>query len=275
MKKFKKNEKGMTLIEMIVAIAIFGMTCATLFTAMLFAINSNKLSIYTGREMQQQQNVVEEYNHLDSLGANGVIKNNLGGLSGNKITLDAVFDDGTKVSNENVYAFQAKLNNIDVDAGYSLRFFEPESNEVRPDPDKGFYWVKIWNYSSANIDDLQVTWDPAVTLINSGGTNHQERIWEIILPNGCAAFGMLIKNTPDTVEELWAYQEQYTNMFTNMYGDELSDGTLPTFILTRSNMLDYCELDPVTNKPTGYINVYYYKGNYYNFDGYEAARAAG
>ena len=145
MKKFKKNEKGMTLVEMIVAIALFGMTCATLFTAILFAINSNKLSLYTGREMQQQTNVSEQYNNLDSLGANGVIKNNMGGLAGNKIQLDAKFDNGDVVSNKEVYAFQAKLNNMDVDAGYSLRFFEPESNEVKPQPEDGFYWIKLWN----------------------------------------------------------------------------------------------------------------------------------
>lgn len=269
MKKFKKNEKGMTLVEMIVAIALFGMTCATLFTAILFAINSNKLSLYTGREMQQQTNVSEQYNNLDSLGANGVIKNNMGGLAGNKIQLDAKFDNGDVVSNKEVYAFQAKLNNMDVDAGYSLRFFEPQSNDVKPQPEDGFYWIKLWNYSSANIDHMWVVRDPKVTFIDSSGNNINNEIWEINVADGCISFGMMIKRTPDTVENLWAYQEEYTNMFE----DPTSVGTYPNFILTRSNLANFCEIDPTTNKPTGNVNIYYYNGNYYNYEDYEAAKA--
>ena len=212
--KLPKNEKGMTLVEIIVATAIFGMTCATLFTSILYAVEQNKNSYYAGKEIQLQMNSAEKYNSKKSIFDNKVLKYKFSSTRSNKVTYAIDFSTTTDgidsghsfdMTNDDVYAYMAIKGVEDRAAEYQMRFFEAE-NKNAVDPDAKKYWINLYNYSSS---DRQI----AITINESAGVGlyefngdpiaHEKEGIVLADDNGTGRMmtGLNLKNYDDSNEE--------------------------------------------------------------------------
>ena len=270
--RFSKNEKGMTLIEIIVATAVFSVACATLFTAILFALKQNKENYFAGNEIQMQMNSAERYDSKKSLLDNKVVKYRFSSNHSNKVSYQVDFrstHDGTTtghhfdLSDDNVYAYMAIKGTNDTAATYQMRFFEPE-NTLAVDPDEGKFWVNFYNYSSTDLQRaITVNEGAGATLYNAQGDTVAHE-WEGIAladTNGAVSLqiGLSIKNMDASKDEILVIGE-WNNEYFSGEGYALLPGD--DFLLTRDNLDDFCEKDG--GNLTGYINIYYDGSNFYN-----------
>lgn len=269
MMKLKKVEKGMTLVEIIVATALFAITCAVLFTSILFALKSNKESYYAGEEIQMQMNSAENYDDKKTLFDNKVAKYRLNGSNNVVLKVDFARDtDGNSrgnsfyFSNDSVYAYQANAGYKDNTAKYNMRFFKPDSNTAF-DPSSGKYWVRFHNYSGVD-QDLEVYFNEAegVTCYGSDGNysgyhychkNMADNTGKVSLQ-----FGIDIKAFTGTSIFMYGeYNNDYyhSTTYTPMPGRDLE--------LDTGNFDYFCEKDESGNL-TGYLEIYYDGTDYYN-----------
>ncbi len=276
--KFSKNEKGMTLIEIIVATAVFGVACATLFTAILFAIQENKENYYAGNEIQMQMNSAERYNSKKTLLDNKVVKYRFSDTHSNKVSYIVDFNqthDGTdtdhdfELSDDKVYAYMAIKGTNDRAATYQMRFFEAE-NALAVNPDDGKFWVNFYNYSGAQLDRAITINEPdGATLYSATGEPIAHEFEGLALPdrNGAVSLqvGVDISNLSATEDEILVIGE-----WNNEYFSESGYTLLPgdDFLLTRSNLDTFCEKDG--GNYTGYINIYYDGEGFYSREQMEA-----
>ena len=276
--RFSKNEKGMTLIEIIVATAVFGVACATLFTAILFAIKENKENYFAGNEIQMQMNSAERYNSKKSLLDNKVVKYRFSSNHSNKVEYYVDFStthDGVNtghtfdMSDNKVYAYMAIKGTNDRAATYQMRFFEPENTNV-VDVSEGKYWVNFYNFSSTDLDRAITVNEPAGATLYSATGEPVAHEWEGIAladSNGAVSLqiGLNIKNMDPAKKEIIVIGE-----WNNEYFNDPSYTLLPSddFLLTRDNIDHFCEMED--GKYTGYINIYFDGTNFYNAEQMEA-----
>ena len=148
MKKNSKNKKGMTLVEDIIAMALLSGMSAMLVTVAVAAKRQNLENYYRNNEMYTQAVNAEQYNDNKTVNMNELKVNKFSssGKTTNEFALEADFGSGIKF-NTTAYGFKAKLNNIDEDAGYQLKFLQGKDINITPNPEKSVYWVKFYNNS--------------------------------------------------------------------------------------------------------------------------------
>ncbi|MBR1749483.1 MAG: type II secretion system protein [Ruminococcus sp.] len=268
--KFKKLEKGMTLVEIIVATALFAITCATLFTAILFALKNNKQNYYAGEEIQMQMNSAENYDENKTLFDNKVAKYRINGSNNVELKVDFATDTNGYArsnpfyfSNDEVYAYQANARYKDSTANYNMRFFQAKSN-VAYDPSSKKFWVRFHNYSSTDLSmDVYSNEADGVSLIDDQGNY--------------AGKHFVHKNIADDTGKVSLQFGLSLASFTGtggifFYGDWLNDyynnpsyTMVPgkDFELTASNLDYYCIKDE-NGDLTGEIEIYYDGNDYYN-----------
>ena len=262
--KIHKNEKGMTLVEIIVATAVFAVACATLFTAILFAIDQNKENHYAGEEIQLQMNSAEKYNSKKSTMDNKVVKYRFSSTRSNKVNYLINFkktSDGTVTShdfyllNTDVYAYMAIKSTIDRAAAYQMRFFEPQ-NTIAVDADEQKFWISVHNYGSTDKEfDLSVNPATHCDLYDYTGRSYVGTYESNALSdeNGAVSFqtGINLKNYDGVADEVFLIAD-WNNGYFDGSGYTVKPGDL---MVTKDNLDSFKEM--VDGKFTGYINIYY------------------
>lgn len=271
----KKNEKGMTLVEIIVATAVFSIMTAMLFTAILYAIKANKESFYSGKEIQMQMNSAERYDKNKTLFDNKVVKYRFGPAHDNHPDYYIDFTQTTdgvstghpssyEFENNNVYSYMAVAGVEDRTATYQMRFFKAE-NSAAFDASKGKYWMQFYNYSST---DLQHEATP--------NTSEGVKLYDFYgnaFPKGYAGLckadvtgvctytvGLDISNyDPSSGEPLFLYGDWNNDYFSGLTSYTPTAGR--DLLFTYNDLNEFCAVDANGNR-TGYINIYYCDGQF-------------
>lgn len=157
----KKNTKGMTLVEVIIAMCILGVLAAMFVTIAVRAKQENLYNLRRSNEMYEQAAFAESYNTDVKYGSNVKVTKLLtgGSSSDNKFVLEADFkSQGLKLTTE-AYGYKVdrdKRNKDTKDGNYQLRFFRSEYGSIAepPDPDNGKYCVRVYNDTGAQIEYL-------------------------------------------------------------------------------------------------------------------------
>jgi len=146
----KTNKKGMTLVECIIAMAVFAIA-TTGFT--MVATTCMKAQAKASRRMTATNNQTTNLEHFSSYSkvldpeyCN--VKPMSTGINKFKMT----FDFGTvKVENDDIYGYRSVLDPSSPDGVFELSFF---SAAEQVDLAEGEYWITLYNNSSS-----QHTWD--------------------------------------------------------------------------------------------------------------------
>ena len=276
--KMKKVEKGFTLVEILVAICLFGITCAVLFSAILFALKYNKENHYAGEEIQMQMNSAENYNNKQSLFDNKVAPYRFSNGK-HKVLLKVNFgstSDGTgtghdfSFTNSDVYAYQANAGFEDRTAAYNMRFFDPENANLF-DPSAGKWWVRFHNYSSVDLGrEVYINNSLGIGMFGKDGNSLGSRYSKLDLSDSTGAvsfqFGLDLSHYTGTDADSIFFVGNWNSDF---YND-------PTYIPSSSEIeviasaLDSykesieSEEHPGTYELTGYIDFYYDGEGIYN-----------
>ncbi len=250
MKKLRKNQKGMTLVEIIVAMTLLGIMSGMFVTAAVYAVKSNAQNYQRDKEMHTQAVDAAQYNDnknydMDDLKVNKLIAS---GTTSNEFTLTADFGSGIKWETT-AYGFKSKLNNYQKNVSYQLKFFQGKNTSVQPDASKGIYWVKFYN--DCGVDTLGYVETPETV----GG-----RFFDV---NSTTAGNTLLLNTPTGSKSEFGFVAASAGM-TDFFGFSENGGMYADdyaslgneFKITDANFDYYCEVDADGNK-TGYIIIHY------------------
>lgn len=283
--KIKKSEKGFTLIEILVSIALFGMTCAILFTSILFALKNNKENHYAGEEIQMQMNSAENYSNKKTLFDNKVAAYRIDGS--NQVEIKVKYNktsDGKDmnrgaviptIKNDNVFAYQANAGYMDRSAAYNMRFFEPEEGNLY-DPDSNRWWIRFHNISSVNVSrEVYINPGNSIVIYGMDGESVGTHYSKMDLADSTGAvsfqFGLDLSNTPESDPALSLFfVGDWNNDFYNPESEYVKNNE-EDIEITLTNIDKYKEYvknvlngddddptnDVVTEELTGYIDFYY------------------
>ena len=287
--KLKKVQKGFTLVEILVAIALFSATCAVLFGAIVFAINNNKENHYAGEEIQMQMNSAENYNNKQTLFDNKVAAHRFSGS--NKVQLKVDFSkttDGTSTgntfsfSNDNVYAYQANAGYEDRYATYHMRFFDPEKADLY-DPASKKWWVRFHNYSTVNVGrEVYINPSNGVRIYGSDGKSHGTHFSNLDLFDSTGAvsyqFGLDLSSALLSPGDSIMFVGDWYNDF---YNDPTYKSTMDStreYEFTVDNIDKFKEIveddETGVEEPSGYIDVYYDGTGIYSKSEFDAIHVA-
>lgn len=149
----KKNENGMTLVEVVVSMAILGIVSTMMITCLTFAINANRQNYDRNGEVSKQQVAVDKYDPSGSFDKS-VVKNRVGNTTSNKVNLSADFGTtlGVKWDVSNINTFKAAYTNTDKKNSYQLKCIKPtDTLNIDPDPVNSVYVVTLYNDSSTEM----------------------------------------------------------------------------------------------------------------------------
>ena len=147
--KFKKNTKGMTLVEILVAMTIFTIMFLMVFGIMASSIKLNAETRTYDQEIDVQIEDAERYNPMaitvDSENSSSRDVSEYDEVTGtNKIPMSFRFSNTGKVIEVDGYAYS--VDSRDDTNGFSLKFF----SSTRPDVTNKKYWIRIINVSSSD-----------------------------------------------------------------------------------------------------------------------------
>ncbi len=264
MKLIKHNKKGVTLVEVIIAMTLMGMMAGMLVTIAVQAKNTNRDNYIRSREMNTQAVDAEQYNNNKNYNMNEIKVNKYvgAGQADNTFNLEADFGSGVTWKTK-AYGFKSKLNEIDKDAGYQMKFLQAKDVNVAPDASKGVYWVKFYNDSGAELTNFAET--PAGTGGSFFDVNKNVSGNKVILSTGIGdvkQFGFIVSGP-----EYFGFTE------TNDAGlfDPSHTAGLTDYVVT--NLDHFCEKDALGNA-TGFVIIHYIGGTtYYNQAEYDAYMA--
>lgn len=178
------NRNGLTLVETVVAMAIFALIAAMLFTILNYSIKANKVTRLRNREVNIQVGDIAAYdpNGTSEMSVvNKIIKN------GTSNEYELKFDfNGTTFSNK-TYAYMAKKNNEAENQVYQLKFLQADVVSLIPaqnveivtdtttDPPTteyfDYYWINLENVTDADIKVK--SFDSTVPLCNKFRAEYQ------------------------------------------------------------------------------------------------------
>lgn len=264
MKFIKRNKKGVTLVEVIIAMTLMAMMAGMLVTIAVQAKNTNRDNYIRSNEMNTQAVNAEQYNNNKNYNMSEIKVNKYvgSGQSDNTFALKADFGSGI-TWNTTAYGFKSKLNDIDKDAGYQMKFLQGKDANVAPDASVGVYWVKFYNDSGAELTNFVET--PAGTGGSFFDVNKNVSGARVIMTTGIGGvsqFGFIISGA-----DYFGFTE------TNDAGlyDATHTAGMSDYIVT--NLDHFCEKDASGNQ-TGFVIIHYMGGStYYNQAEYEAYMA--
>ena len=273
--KLRKVEKGMTLVEIIVATAVFSIACSVLFTSILFAIRTNKESYFAGEEIQMQMNTAENYDDKKTMFDNKVTEHRIDGSNEVSLWFDWTTDaNGNTTGNASlgeyaqydcgtVYAYNAIAGYEDRNAFYNMKFFEPEDAKAY-DPDSGKFWVIFRNYGSFQLEsEVYVNESIGVNLYDEKGKYIGSHYPHVCLNDTSGAvsyqFGLSLENYPGS-GSIFVYGDWNHDYYNN-----------PSYIfregldleLDESNLDYFCQYND-DGELTGYMEIYFDGEEYLN-----------
>lgn len=280
--KIKKLEKGFTLVEILVAVALFGMTCAVLFTATLYAVRSNKENHYAGEEIQMQMNTAENYDNKQTLFDNKVSAHRFGGsnkvqlkVDYNKTSSGQTVNHGFSFSNKDVYAYQANAGYKERGAAYNMRFFDPEDATLVNPPD--YWFIRFHNYSNGTIDrHVYINPSVGISIYGKDGVDFGTDYSGLDLADDTGAvsyqFGLDMSRYNGSSDSLLFVGYWYNDFYKD---PTYSVDPSVEIELKVSNIDEYKEFtlnsETGLSEPTGYIDIYYDGFGIYNKADFEAA----
>ena len=264
MKKIVKNESGMTLVEIIVAMALLGVMSSMFVTTAVFASRSNANNYNRDKEMHAQAVDAAQYNDHKTYEVYDlkVNKNNAAGTNSNQFTLKADFGGGI-VWETKTNGFKAKRNNYQKGTSYQLKFFDSGSLDIKPDPTKGIYWIRYYNDSGTDM--LQYVNTPETVGGRFFDVNSNTAGNEMLVntpTGGKAEFGIVVTAGQT---DIFGFSEN---------GDLYTDDHIMTendHKFTSTDFEKFLEVDAEGNK-TGFVVIHYNGGDeYLNQAEYEAS----
>ncbi len=148
----KKNNKGMTLVEVVISMCILGIIAAMFVTIAVSAKRQNRDNYLRSNEMYGQAAAAEVYDPNKT-------------YVGSEMKVGKMFSSGTNNNFEMVAPFTGyniktnaygyKAINTDKDRNskdYQLKFFKSRNADLVPELDANEYWIKIVNDSGGNLD---------------------------------------------------------------------------------------------------------------------------
>lgn len=147
MKKIKVNQSGMTLVEILVAMALFSIMFLMMSGIMYSSVKLNAQTRTYDQETDVQIEDVERYNPMGAtIDGVTVESSNIDEYEGdngsNQFELTFDFSSTGRVITINGYAYEAESR--DDNNGFQLKFF----NSTRPDIANNKYWVRVINVST-------------------------------------------------------------------------------------------------------------------------------
>ena len=148
----KSNLKGMTLVEVIIAMCILGAIAGMFVTVAVAAKKKNAETYVRGNEMYQQAAAAESFSTKKDYGIDVKVSKLLS--NGTKNNFDIQADFGSITLNAKAFGFMAYRNGEDKrDTNYQLRFFRSEDADIAaPNPADGEYWITVFNHSGTELN---------------------------------------------------------------------------------------------------------------------------
>lgn len=260
MKKY--NKKGMTLVEVIVAMTILGIMSALFVSVAVAAKKQNKDNAKRSAEMYEQAAAAENYDPTKEYSTEDIkVSKFLSTGTSNTFTIRAEFE-GYDLKTD-VYGY--KVNRMDEDTkseGYRLRFFKSQNADIVPTLEPGEYWVKVINESGAEIDLFTST--PDGRLLNSSGTSLGSEFTQLLPNKGMVDF--VFKPGDEGLENLFGFSTN-EGLFEPEHAISGWDR-----IITRSefpSLLDVNESGEVMST----ITLYFYEGQVISKATYESLKS--
>lgn len=165
----KANKKGMTLVEVIVAMALLGIISGMLCSAYVYSNNARVATYNRVTEENAQATDIEQFNYKQ--GAVDYSTANLsemisGATNEYEMTFD--FGAGTAITNTS-YGFSSTSTELS-ESGFDLKFFTPTLNII--DLSTGEYWISIDSDSASVSDELEITAVDSNAFLFDAGKNN-------------------------------------------------------------------------------------------------------
>lgn len=152
----KVNQKGMTLVEVMVALTVFTLTITTIIAIMTTLAHVKWQVMMNDQETDAQRSNIEE--QIDKQSASSISDFNVGTTDTNKVkfTLGGGLSDLIPDTNPMyVYYYESDGISFADQVDWRLKFFTTKSKSLlgdfTPDPTTKLYKVNIHNYSDNNI----------------------------------------------------------------------------------------------------------------------------
>lgn len=201
MKRIKRNQKGMTLVECIISMCILGAIAAMFVSIAVQAKKKNLETYRRSNEMYTQAAYAESFNTKVSYDGEFKISRLIASGSSSKFTIGADF--GTINLESEAFGYKAERNGEDKkDDKYRLRFFRSDLVDLfeAPDPENGKFIIKIYNDSGTDIAGL---WLATPTI--GGGTFYTDvgpcggDVSRAMANGSCFMIGLQLSTTPSSI----------------------------------------------------------------------------
>ena len=200
MKRIKRNQNGMTLVECIISMCILG-AIAAMFVSIAVQAKKKNLDTYRrSNEMYTQAAYAENFNTDVTYDGDVKVSRLMAG-SNNKYVIGADF--GTINLENEAYGYKSERRNEDNrDTNYRLRFFRSDYASLfdAPDPENGKFIIKIYNDSGEDIDGIWIA-TPTIgggTFYNDEGPAPGERT-RAMANGACFMIGLQLSDSPSSI----------------------------------------------------------------------------
>ena len=247
------NKSGMTLVEIIVAMTLLAIMSTMFIVGAVGARKVNAENYKRSEEMYTQAVDAEQYNNNYNYDVDKIRVNKYNGKSGtdNAFKLEADFCDSIVWSTDS-YAFKAKLNSVDEDAGYQLKFLQGKDSSVSPNVSNGVYWVKFYNDSGTDLANFAET--PELTggkFFDANNNSSGNHVMLNTVNGSISQFGVIIGSI-----DYFAFTEN-----AGIYDAATHTPSISDFVINSTNFDKFCEEKDGTK--TGFIVIHYTGGNTY------------
>lgn len=142
--KKNKNKKGFTLVEVIVAVAVFGIITTGFITAARYCYTAQTHANRDLKETNQQATNLEHFSNYNTVIDPGEYNLEFMESGTNKWTISYPFATKT-VKNDKVYGYISQTT----DETFQMGYFSPIE---RVNLESGEYWINIYNIGSAQVN---------------------------------------------------------------------------------------------------------------------------
>ena len=259
MNKLKANKSGMTLVEVLVAMALFAILFLFMSGIMFASVKLNSQTRTYDQETDVQVKEAENYNPL-AAEADGITN-----PTANISTYDY---NGASADDELVFSFSGisktirikanayQVNSADEQNGFQLKFFE----STGPDITDGKYWVRVINVSST---------DNAVIYLYLP----KEDAGSFYLKNESEPYTSVVSKTVPVKTSLgigYDMSGSGTKYFWATTRDGLASDQLDSIPLDKDYILiNSTSLSGYDRETDGYIDIYYTDDGFMSYDEYQ------
>lgn len=259
MKKFKQNNAGMTLIEVLVAMSLFTIMFMMIFGIMINSTRMNARTRLYDQEIDVHIESAERYNPMAvTIDGNTSTSADIEKFDAGTTTLNFDFPSTGKFISIDALAFQVESKNES--NGFSLKFF----NSTRPDVANSKYWVRIYNLTSSEENAKLYLYVPkdngGMFYLKSGSEALTEKAARSIAPKTATAIGFDAKEVSGSDLFIISTKNDERDVIEKQSED------IGSLIKVSKNEIYGGKYD--TDKD-GYIDIYYCDGGLMSYDEYQ------